>query len=239
LEMTGQAGWEFGGGELGKRERIKEERLGRSKVLIVSDIPPALDRIKEIISQIDMLPQQVLIEARIMEVGRDRLKDIGFDWGTGTTGAESSTITTVDIDKSGSRNVIKSIGGHALGSQITPSVFGPKTTGISGTEPFNTGLQILFQKLTGTQFEALLHALEEDIHTNTLSAPRIMALNNQEASILIGTRYPILKTQTTGAGSTAITNITLDYYQDIGIQLNVVPSPTAHREAETAKAHRG
>jgi type II secretory pathway component GspD/PulD (secretin) len=39
----------------------------------------------------------------------------------------------------------------------------------------------------------------------------------------VGTKYPILKTDTTGAGSTTVTNVTLDYYQDIGIQLNVVP----------------
>lgn len=227
LEMTGQAGWEFGGGELGKRKRIVEEKLGRSKVLIVSDIPPVLDRIKEIISQIDVLPQQVLIEARIMEVNRDRLRDIGFDWGVGREGAESKTITTTPSSKvAGSAET--AVGGHALGSQITPSVFNPKATSISGVEPFDTGLQILFQKLTGTQFEALLHALEEDVHSNTLSAPRIMALNNQEASILIGTRYPILKTEITGAAGATTSTVTLDYYQDIGIQLNVVPQVSAN-----------
>lgn len=227
LEMTGQAGWEFGGGELGKRKRIKEEKLGRSKVLIVSDVPPALDRIKEVIEQIDMMPQQVLIEARIMEVSRDRLKDIGFDWGMGSSGAESSTITTTPSSKVAG-NASTAVGGHALGSQIKPSVFGPKATSISGVEPFDIGLQVLFQKLTGTQFEALLHAIEEDVNTNTLSAPRIMALNNQEAAILIGTRYPILETQISGTGSAAISTVTLDYYQDIGIQLNVVPQVGAN-----------
>jgi general secretion pathway protein D len=55
-----------------------------------------------------------------------------------------------------------------------------------------------------------------------------MALNNQEATILVGTKYPILKTDNTGAGSTAVTTVTLDYYQDIGIQLNVVPQVGAN-----------
>jgi general secretion pathway protein D len=82
---------------------------------------------------------------------------------------------------------------------------------------------MLFQKMTGTEFSVLIHALEEDVHTNTLSSPRIMALNNQEATILIGTKYPILMTTDTGAGTTAVTTVTLDYYQDIGIQLSVVP----------------
>ena len=222
LEMTGQGGWEFGGMETGKRARVSEEKKGRSKILIVSDIPPALDKMKEVIEQIDVMPKQVMIETRIMEVNRDKLKDIGFDWGIGSQGAESKSISTTATGREGD-NIGEAIGGHMLGSQIKPSVFGPKASDISGVEPFDTGMQILFQKLTGTQFEVIVHLLEEDVHTNTLSAPRIMALNNQEASILIGTRYPILQTDTTGAGSSATTTVTLAYYQDIGIQLNVVP----------------
>ncbi len=219
LEMTGQAGWEFGAAEMAKRKRVSEERMGRSKVLIISDVPPALDKIKEVIVQIDVMPQQVVIETRIMEVSRDRLKDIGFDWGTGSSGAESSTITTTPAGKRGGIDTSQ-VGAHMLGDQITPSVFGPKASAITTA---NTGLKVLFKKLTGAQFEVVLHALEEDVHTNTLSAPRIMALNNQEASILIGTKYPILKTEvsTESAGNTV--SVTLDYYQDIGIQLNVVP----------------
>jgi type IV pilus assembly protein PilQ len=220
LEMTGQAGWEFGGTEAGKRKRTTEVVMGRSKVLIISDIVPALDKIKEVIERIDVIPQQVLIETRIMEVSRDKLKDIGFDWGTGKSGAESTAITTTGINEKNTQEV----GGHLLASQVSPAGFGPKAALIGGTwSTFNTGLAAVFKKISGTQFEVLLHALEEDVRTNTLSAPRIMSLNNQEATILIGTRYPILKQETTTSGSTPVTTITLDYYQDIGIQLNVVP----------------
>jgi len=228
LEMTGQAGWEFGGEELGKRKRLGEEKLSRSKILIISDIAPALDKIREVVAQLDIMPQQILIETRIIEVNRDKLKDIGFDWGIGSAGAESKTISGTELKKNSDNTTAQAIGGHVLGSQIKSAVFGPKATDISGVEPYDTGLEILYQKLTGNQFEVMLHALEEDIHTNTLSAPRVMALNNQEATILIGTRYPILKTETTGAGSTATSTVTLDYYQDIGIQLNVVPQVGAN-----------
>jgi type IV pilus assembly protein PilQ len=229
LEMTGQEGWEFGGTELGKRKRSLETKKSRSKILIVSDVPPSLNKIKEVVEQIDIIPQQILIETRLMEVSRDKLKDIGFDWGTGTAGAWTYTSAPTDLsldskDKS-------SIAGRNLGSEFTPSIFGPLegtgSTGLPGSYPYKAGLEILFKKLTGTQFEMILHALEEDAHTNTLSAPRIMALNNQEASILVGTRYPILKTEVSGT-EYAITKITLDYYQDIGIQLNVVPQISAN-----------
>ncbi len=232
LEMTGQAGWAFNKvstkstgttDESTKLSRQNQAPPGRSRVLIVSDVPPVIDKIKEIIAQIDIMPKQVLIETRIMEVSRDKLIDIGVDWGTGKDGATSTTITPTTTSRNASGSTRTQTGGNQLGSQVKPSAFNPLATALSGVYPYNAGMSVLFQKLTGNQFEVLVHALEEDVLTNTLSAPRVMALNNQEATILVGTKYPILLQNVSGAGATAITTVTLDYYQDIGIQLNVVP----------------
>ncbi len=219
LEMTGQAGWEFGTAELAKRKRIAEEKMGRSKTLIVSDIPPVLDKIREVIAQIDVKPHQILIETRLVEVNLDTLKDIGFDWGTGVTGVTDS-IGQVSLEE-GDR---QTIGAHGIGTEdITPSIFGPKASvGAGYISPTSAGLEIIYKKLTSPQFEAILYALEEDVGTNTLSAPSILALDNQEASILIGTKYPILKSEESTQSSYTVSK-SLDYYQDIGIQLNVVP----------------
>jgi type IV pilus assembly protein PilQ len=200
----------------------------KSKTLIITDTPSILDTIRNVIlPQIDRKPEQVLIETRIMEVNRDKLKDIGFDFGIGKTGAEiASSVATTPTGKKSGRDT-SAVGGRFLGSEFAPSVFGPKegTTLVPGTEPFNVGLEILFQKLTGNQFEVILHALEEDVDTNTLSAPRVLTLDNQEASILVGLHTPILKSEiTAGSTTTGPTQTqTLDYYQEIGIRLNVVP----------------
>jgi len=219
LEMTGPAGWEFGTTEFGKRKRLTEERRSRSKTLIISDVPPVLEKIGKIILELDKIPQQVLIEARIMEVTRDVLKDIGIDFGTGSGGAATSTVTGTPIDKDQFGNAITTGGGHVLTSQ-TPSGFVSKAGTLTAD---NTGLKLVYQKFSGNQFEVILHALEEDVRTNTLSAPRILTINNQEASILVGTKYPILSTtQSEGVYTTS-----LSYYQDIGIQLNVVPQINA------------
>ena len=72
LEVTGQAGWEFGGEELGKRKRASEGSISRSKTLIVSDVPPVLERIKEVVEKIDINPLQILIEAKLVEVNHDK-----------------------------------------------------------------------------------------------------------------------------------------------------------------------
>lgn len=207
--------------------KIDVEASVKSKILVVTDTASALDRIKDFLTGIDKKPKQVLIETRIMEINKDLLRDIGFDWGSGTAGATGYTTAPSDIPLDAKN--FKTLAGRNLGSEFTPSAFIPKegTTTFPGTYPYAAGLEVIFKKLSGTQFEVILHALEQDANTNTLSAPRILTLDNQEASILVGYHTPILKSDVTAGSTTSGTGTTvtqtLDYYQEIGIRLNVVP----------------
>ena len=239
MEETGQKGWDFGSfgaagsGSQASRSAVggtaspvrsykgSTDRRSKTKTLVVTDIPAVLDGIASVIAALDVMPQQILIESRFMEVDRDKLRDIGVDYGTGSSGASTAAVETVPIDKDRGNERL-GVGGQILGSLAAPAAFGARSSTISKTTPFNTGLSLAFRKLSGTQFDILLHALEEDVHTNTLSAPSIMTLDNQEANILVGTQFPILTS--TVAGTTSTTTVSsLDYYQDIGIQLRVVP----------------
>jgi len=214
LETTGQAGWEFGT-DVTKRTRSKEGKISRTKTLVVSDVASTLKDITLLLEELDVKPQQILIKARIMEVSNDFLKDFGFSWGTGSDGASQSDLRFQEIDNNGR----KTAAGHMLNS-VTPNIWNP----LEGTAftPSTAGLQLAFQKLTGQQFEVILSAVEEDANTNTLSAPTIVTLNNQEASILVGEKYPIIQTDTSTENSRIIGG-SLEEYKDIGIQLNVVP----------------
>lgn len=213
LEVTGQAGWGFGGSLTEKKAR-GGQTTSRSKTLIVSDIPPVLEKIKKVVEDIDVKPKQVLIETRIVEVNLDKLKDFGFDYATGGAGsASTSTVTTDPVtgDLKG--------GGHSLGALVTPSIFAPKASAMTAA---NTGMQLVFQKLGGSKFEVIFHALEENVASNVLSAPSILTLDNQEATILVGEQFPIVTTTKSSDTATTV-DVSLDEYKDIGIQLNVVP----------------
>jgi len=228
-----QKGWPFGagggagggktGGVTGFGAVDRDQEEPRAKTLVVSDIVSYMARIKKVITQIDIKSKQVLIEARIVEVNQDRLKDLGFDWGTGADGAQSSTLNTVFTGK----NNKKEFGGQTLGGLVSPSIFDPKATGINSSFPFDAGLSLVFRKLTGTQFEVILHALEEEVESNTLSAPRIMTLDNQQATILIGKSQPVLKSEISSGDTSSAVTQTLDYYQNLGIVLNVIPQVSA------------
>jgi len=217
-------------GELVSRKAEFESSI-KSKVLVITDTITSLDRIRNnILPAIDKKPKQVLIETRLMEVNENKLRDIGFDWGLGTIGnAQASTVTTGSIAKDALGLSSAKLGAHSLGSKFKPSIFSALegSTAVPGVEPYNLGAEIIFQKITGTKFDLVIHALEEDANTNNLSSPRILTLDNQEASILVGYHTPILSsTVTAGTASTgtgATVTQTLDYYQEIGIRLNVVP----------------
>jgi len=223
LEVTGQAGWEFGTEELSKRKRATEGRISRSKTLIVSDVPPVLEKIKEVVEKIDINPPQILIEAKLIEVNHDKLKDLGISWGTGTGGPAS----LVPYRNTASYYVTTSSAGELTQKEFKeiltlPTIAGKQAAVGAQFLPGNKIGELLFEKLSGEKFEAVLKAMETIGDINTLSAPHIMTLNNQEASILVGEKFPLLiSTVSTETGS--ITGSTLDRYQDIGIQLSVVP----------------
>ena len=213
LELTGQAGWEFGV-DVTKRSRSKEGKISRTKTLIISDIAKKLDEIDAFLEKIDIMPKQIMIKARIMEIDRDFLSDIGFSWGTGATGATATTAQFITAKKKDGVDIAQLA---ARGIAPEASIFASKASGLDATD-----FQFLYKKLTGSAFEVVLHALEENVNVKTLSAPNILTLDGQEASMLIGEKFPIVKTEVSTETS-QITGGSLDYYEDIGIQLNVVP----------------
>ena len=233
LEMTGQKGWAFGtpkaGGSKEEKTRKRIEReTARSKSIVITDTPTTINRIEKLLVKIDLLPKQILIESRVMEVSRDLLRDINLGAVTGATaGGTALAIATQPGSKRAGSKLTEIAGGIQQGV-FTPSIFGPETTALTAAIG---GAEFFFSKLHGTQFTALLDLLEEDVRTNTLSAPHVLTLSGQEARVLIGEKYPILKTEVSGT-STTTTTTSLDYYQNIGIELYVVPQVSGEKHID-------
>ena len=138
MEETGQKGWEFGAfgasgsGAQASRSAVggvsapqrsyrgNSDRRSKTKTLVVSDIPTVLDRVASVINELDTMPQQILIEARFLEVNRDRLKDLGVDYGTGSSGATTAAVEGVALDTSSGGTTVSTLGGQLLGSLATP-----------------------------------------------------------------------------------------------------------------------
>ncbi len=82
--------------------------------------------------------------------------------------------------------------------------------------------------LAADQYKVLIEALEMMGETEILSSPRIMALNNEEAKILVGSTEPYVTTTTTTPSSGPATTAESVSFIDVGIKLYV--TPTIHED---------
>lgn len=183
----------------------------RTNSLIVADSPEGLDDINRLIKEIDKKPQQVLIESRFVEVSLDNQLDIGIDWGyystqNNNTGTKLTQIGQAEIDT-------------AKGT-VTPL---PGNTGVQAPIAGQTGsfqFGIVENKTNGTTaLIARISALASEGKAKFLSNPKITTLNNQQASIWIGSQIPIRTTTLSDTGS-----YTSIVYKQVGIELKVTPT---------------
>jgi type II secretory pathway component GspD/PulD (secretin) len=77
-------------------------------------------------------------------------------------------------------------------------------------------------------YSALVEALETVGDTNILSSPRITALNNEEAKILVGSTEPYVTTTTTTPAAGPTTTAESVNFIDVGVKLYV--TPTIHQD---------
>jgi len=198
-------------GAEGRRGTIEID--SRTNSLIVADSPEGLDDVARLISEIDLKPEQVLIEARFVEVSLDNRLDIGVEWGYynyKVNGDKTTEIGSAKIETG------KTIIGGLTGEGVTPT----QATGVTAPIPgavgsfqfgiIESGEQALLARLT---------ALASEGKAKFLSNPKITTLNNQEASIWIGSQIPI---RTTIYSETA-TSVSVVYKQ-VGIELKVTPT---------------
>jgi type IV pilus assembly protein PilQ len=207
---------------------VVDERTG---AIVVTNTAEHLQMAEALLGQLDVAPLQVLIEARFVELTLTDLEHLGL---------EAILNGDAALDKKGASN-----GTRGAGQQLA-SGGGSKFAALAReSEGLNLTLQGV---LTGTQFEAVLHLLDETSKSKTLSAPRVTALNNQSARIRVveefnyPTRYEVSLIQFDingdgdfdDAGETEFANVPQDLQsRDVGILLNVTPSVGKDRKTIT------
>lgn len=229
LETKSLPGWEFGGSsgsggsggsaatDGGIRSRKDKAEIKKSKVFVVTDVPSAVSKIDRILAEMDLMPKQILIEAKFMEISTEDLQDIGIDYLQAIENVEglgdaATSLTPAPLASDVARML-----------NMTTGYLDPLDSGASGSYSYETGLHLAHSELFGNGAEMLISFMAQDDDVKVLSAPRILTINNQEAAILVGEKYPIIESDaTTGSGS-GVVSTSLDYYENIGIQLNVIP----------------
>lgn len=158
--------------------------LPERNLVIVADKPDFLRRVSRLVSYADAAPQQVMIEAQILEVTLTDEDSYGINWA----------------------KLFDSDGGE--GQVGARGFLGAGNSGNAG---------FLFELLT-PNVDIQLSALQQEGRVRTLSSPKLVALDSQEASVVIGDRRGYQVTTTINQ----VTSESIEFLES-GVILRVTP----------------
>lgn len=199
----------------------------RSNALVITERPSRMNRIQEIIERLDKPTHQVMIESKFIEVTNTDVKNIGVNWasmsGYSVSGGPFDRVYTRERTKSdGSTSGSVDDSGFSSGAGVTfddsTSLTGTLTR-LAETSRMDTAL------FSADQFELIMSALKTQDDVKLVSNPTVVTLNNTNAKISIGERYPLPKYDFNAqTGERQLSDIE---YEDIGINLDVTPQVSA------------
>ena len=186
----------------------------KAHVLIVKNTRENLVACEDLIEALDIVPPQILIEARFLSTTVTDLSELGLDW----------VINNNYVIAGGPRASNRRLRVNE-GASITGTAF---ENAIGGNFTFQ-GV------LTDPQFTAVLHVLESSGTARTLSVPRVTAINNRPAYIRIGEdfryyeEYDLEDYEDTDANGNRVTRNKLvpqgtPTLEELGIELTATPS---------------
>ena len=178
--------------ELGKLKSERGKIVSIGNDIYVEDDPSSIATMSQVFLRVDRVVRQILIEARIIEATATFANSLGINWGIGYNG--DTTVT----------------GG------CSPSEAG-SGCGILDISSAGASLGLGFlNKANSLLLNAKITASETSSDARTISAPRIMAANDQEVSIKQGKQIPYQ------SGSSANTAANTQF-KDVVMELKVTP----------------
>lgn len=218
----------------------------RTNTLLVNDIPPKVEEIKELITLLDRPVDQVLIEARIVIASENFARELGAKFGvsgadqsssgrvittSGSQAANNALITSAISNRYAGRNATSNIGDAlTIGPLLEGRARGPERGDILPAAS-RLGVNLPVQNPAGSIGFAILSAdylvdlelsaLQSEGRGELVSSPRVITANQREASIKQGDEIGYITT--TGTGTAA--QITTEF-KEIVLELLVTPTIT-------------
>ena len=189
----------------------------KSAILVVNDYPERLQRIAELLDEIDTPPRQVVVDATIASVAVKEDDAFGVDF---------ALIGNLDITK-----LVSPLGPvtDLLRGNTPPTDAPGAATPVYGSQSDSWGIQSTAGNtasgpanmklgLVAGDAAVFVRALDQVTDTMVLARPRLMALNRQRAQVLVGERVAYLSTTSTDTTTTQTVQ-----YLDTGVKLMLRP----------------
>ena len=219
-----------------------------SNSLIINATEEYVDKIEQIVEDLDSQPPMVMIQVLIAEVELDDAEELGVELGiqdsllfdrsllgdllTTTNSTSASTAdgvitTTNEIIQSATNVPGFNFNNQPLGNSgsnaalaTASKVAGQALSSFAlGRSSSQLGYGGLVLSASSESVSVLLRALQQTRRLEVLTRPMVVTMHNQEASVLVGQQVPRITTsQITDTGT-----INTTVYEPVGIQLLVTP----------------
>jgi len=193
----------------------------KSRTLMITDKYAYIHDIEDMVNRIDTARPQVLIEAKLIEIVGSKIKNLGVKWEQNlylkVTGAKVPVTFPFTAERA--YGLVKDF--LPLSKPADAGEIGDFPHDASKTFGYNSKDNFTFGSIESGTLQATLDYLENDDDTNLLSSPRILAIDDEESEILVGSTVPIPtyeRNSTTGQ-----MEITGYANQEIGVLLRVTP----------------
>ena len=205
-------------------QRATIARFPGANALVISASADTQRMLSEVIRQLDQRRQQVLIEAIVVELSDNAVRELGVQWLL--AGEDGNPIGLTNYSDRAAP-LVPIAGGAAAGQ-------------LDADDPLREQLQNLaLNTLLGANgfigggggrigdglFGFIINAAKSDEGSNLLQTPSLMTLDNEEATILVGQEVPITTGETLLDGNSNPFRTT--QRQDIGVKLIVRPQINA------------
>lgn len=188
--------------------------------LVITAAEPLYRQIRAVIDQLDGRRAQVFVESMIVEMDANKAAELGFQW----QGLLGNNGNRFGVAVGTNYNVGLPGQGSSANNILNLSVAG--ASGTLSTTP-GQGLNVgLLQRVNGIYtLGALARFLETVSGTNILSTPNLVALDNEEAKIVVGQNVPFVTGSftNTGAGGATVNPFQTVERKDVGLTLKVKP----------------
>ena len=189
------------------------QQFPSQQAIVVRGTPDQIALAEKLIDDLDKSRPEVVVDVVIMQVQRNKLRDLGI------TPPTSATVTLIDNTTTSTSATGTNVG-TGNGSVTTTTGSTPGTINLNTLSHLNaTNFQLTIPPATAS-------FLYNDSSTKILQQPQIRALDGQKASLKIGQRVPVatgsFQPGIGGVGINPLVNTQFNYI-DVGVNIDVTP----------------
>ena len=179
--------------------------------LIITAPEPLYRQLRNVIDQLDSRRAQIYIETLIVKVDADKAAEIGIQWQAISGDQNSSTNYVGGTNYTGADNIVN----------LTTAINQGRTGLASLAVPAGLNFGILQKVGDLWNIGALARFLETKANANILATPNMVALDNEEAKIVVGQNVPFITGSFTTNTSGSNNPFQTIERKDVGLTLRI------------------